>query len=52
MINNENNYTLRIDKTQVEDAGVYTIFASNRVGKINIKTELIVQGINIFINEK
>jgi hypothetical protein len=35
---------LKLNQSKIEDAGVYNLIASNRVGKITAKTELIVQG--------
>lgn len=35
---------LKLNHSLIEDAGIYNLLASNRVGKINAKTELIVQG--------
>jgi hypothetical protein len=42
-LNDGENYILALSSAQVDDAGVYNIVASNRVGKITSKTELIVQ---------
>lgn len=38
------NFILEIQTAKESDSGTYTLIASNRVGKISCKTELIVQG--------
>lgn len=43
---------LILKETKIENAGVYNIVASNRVGKIIAKTELIIESIIFFYYEK
>jgi hypothetical protein len=40
-----NTHILEIDSTKIDDAGVYTVVAFNKVGKITTKTDFIVQSI-------
>lgn len=40
---NENTFVLMIDAAKQSDSGVISLLASNRVGKINCKTDLVVQ---------
>ena len=45
---NETTYVLMIDSAKQTDSGVISLLASNRVGKINCKTDIVVQ--SEFIN--